>query len=375
MHTVFDYGAMIQDAIRMDAYGRALQSLITPQTVVLDIGTGTGIFALLACQWGARKVYAIEVNDAVQLAKELAVVNGYSERIVFIQNLSTKIDLPEKADVIISDMRGVLPLYEHHIPSIVDAQQRFLVPNGHVLPQRDTLYAACVEAPDIYAGFSEPWHRGRYGLDMHAARNVVINSWRKARVKPQQLLTEPSAFATLDYQTITSPHMIGKIEVSAMRSGIVHGISVWFDTEITEGITFSNSPLMPECIYGQGFFPLMQPVTVNTGTMITVNFRADLVGDDYIWSWNTHIEPDVHFKQSTFFSLPISLESIRKSSPVYTAPLNQDGQILLKAIALMNQQTKLQDIAQSLAQEFPQTFHNEEEAMSYIGVLARKYSS
>ncbi|MDH3444335.1 MAG: 50S ribosomal protein L11 methyltransferase, partial [Deltaproteobacteria bacterium] len=56
MYSIFDYGSMIADHVRMDAYARALRRAVTADSVVLDIGTGTGIFALLACQFGARRV-------------------------------------------------------------------------------------------------------------------------------------------------------------------------------------------------------------------------------------------------------------------------------------------------------------------------------
>ena len=60
MYTIADYGAMIADAARMGAFARALGQAIKPGAVVIDIGTGTGICALLACRHGARRVYAIE---------------------------------------------------------------------------------------------------------------------------------------------------------------------------------------------------------------------------------------------------------------------------------------------------------------------------
>ena len=89
-------------------YEKALQETIQPGDVVLDIGAGTGIFSFLACQLGAGKVYAIEPDQAVQLAREIAIANNMSDKITFIEDFSTRIDLPEPVDVIVSDLRGVL---------------------------------------------------------------------------------------------------------------------------------------------------------------------------------------------------------------------------------------------------------------------------
>ena len=78
------YGFMIADNARMDAYVEALRRAVGSDSVVVDIGAGTGVFSLLACQFGARRVYAIEPAVAIQVAREIAAANGYADRIEFI---------------------------------------------------------------------------------------------------------------------------------------------------------------------------------------------------------------------------------------------------------------------------------------------------
>src|SRR5688572_9108388 len=157
MYSIHSYGQMLADATRMDAYTAALRRAVKPGSVVLDLGCGPGMFALLACQMGVRRVYAVEPDNVIQLAREAAVANGFEHRIEFFQNLSSEITLPEQADVIISDLRGVLPWYQHHIPSIVDARSRFLAPGGILIPRRDVLWAAIVDTPDRYQELVAPW--------------------------------------------------------------------------------------------------------------------------------------------------------------------------------------------------------------------------
>jgi len=147
MYSIADYGGMIADHARMEAYAQALRAVVRPESVVVDLGAGTGIFALLACRFGARRVYAIEPNDAIEAAREMARASGCADRIVFLQEVSTRATLPERADIIVSDLRGWLPLFGLHLPSIVDARERFLAPAGTLIPLQDTLWAAVVEAP------------------------------------------------------------------------------------------------------------------------------------------------------------------------------------------------------------------------------------
>jgi protein arginine N-methyltransferase 1 len=179
-YSLFDFGGMIGPncTLRVEAYAAALRQAITPTSIVLEIGTGPGFFALLATQFGARHVYAVDPNDAIHVGRKLAVANGVADRITFLQDVSTNVLLPERVDVIVSDIRGALPWFQHHIPTLVDARERLLAPGGVLIPQCDTVWAAVVNAPDLYAPHVVPWDDNAYGLDLRAVRQHTTNYYR-----------------------------------------------------------------------------------------------------------------------------------------------------------------------------------------------------
>jgi protein arginine N-methyltransferase 1 len=313
MYSVHFYGQMLRDAPRMEGYAEALRRVVKPDSVVMDLGCGPGVFALLACKLGARRVYAVEPENIVGLAREAASANGFLDRIEFFEKLSTEITLPEPATIIISDLRGVLPWFEQNIPSIIDARERLLARGGVLIPQRDVLWAAVVEAPEQYEELVSPW-KNQFDLDLSAATRLVTNTWRKSRIKQEQLLTDAVCWTTLDYYDVKNPDVHADISWQAARKGTAHGLAVWFDSELVEGVQFSNHPAAPELIYGIGFFPFLQPVAVSDGEQITVRLAADLVNDGYVWRWDTEILGKASFKQSTFFGVPLSTTQLRKSA-------------------------------------------------------------
>lgn len=381
MYSVSGYGSMIGDRGRMEAYTEALKQSITPGSVVLDIGTGTGIFALLACQLGAKKVYAIETNPAIEVAKQAAVANGYDDKIEFIQDLSTKVELPELADVIISDLRGIVPLFEQHIGSLADARKRLLRPGGVLIPQQDNIWVSVVEAPNWWNKINDPWDKYCYGFKMDAAKKIVNNIWGKGWVMPSQLLAKPQLWATLDYRTIENPNVAKTMLFEPSRSGTAYGLSVWFDARLIEGVGFSTAPGMPELIYGTAFFPFLEPVEISLGDTLSVNLQANLVNNDYIFRWDTQVweqgkesQCKAQFKQSTFFSQSLSPQQLRKQAGNFVPQLNQDGKIAQLILASMGQGKSVSEIAGMLMEQFPETFANLKEALTRVGQLSTVYS-
>jgi protein arginine N-methyltransferase 1 len=348
--------------------------------VVLEIGTGPGIFAVLACQLGASRVYAIEADPVIQVAREIAAANGCADRIEFIEDLSTRVTLPIQADVIVSDMRGVLPFLQQHIPSIADARRRFLAPGGALIPRKDAVWVAVVEAPERYGQIVDCWEKNAFGQDLGPARRMAVNEVYKARFTPQQLLTPPRPWAAVDYATVESPHVRGAMNFAAGRPGTGHGVVAWFETELAEGIGFSNAPGQPEAIYGSLFLPWTEPVRLSAGQSLCVRIEATLLENDYLWRWNTQIESPggcgspTQFEQSQLSGTVLSPAKLRQSASDYVPQLSREGRLHRRALELMNGSNSLEQIARRLAAEFPRRFARWQQALSYAAKLSQDHS-
>ena len=379
MYSLTGYGKMIADRIRMDAYAQALRQAIRPGAVVVDIGTGPGVMAVLACRLGAGHVYAMEPAEIIQVAREVAAENQYADKVEFLEDFSTKVSIPTRADVIVSDLGWILPLFGHHIPSIVDARHRFLAPGGALIGRMARIWAAIVEAPEEYRNIVGPWEENPLGQNLCAARRKVLNEFRKARVAPDQLLTAPQLWATLDYLTIENPDVRRALHWEAKRNGTGHGILLWFDMELADGVLLSNAPELPELIYGAAFFPWLEPVPVAEGQRLCVELEAKLFENEYHWRWTTQIEPQAspgelvaRFRQSQLQGAVLSPAKLRKAASDYIPVLSEDGRIYLRALELMNGQSSLKEIAQRLATEFPSRFSRWEQGLSFAGAISRE---
>jgi type I protein arginine methyltransferase len=371
MYSLTAFGKMIADALRTDSYVRALRETIKPGSVVVDLGCGPALFALMACELGARRVFAIDPNDAIQVGRDAAHEYGFSDRIEFIQEMSTKITLPEQVDVIVSDLHGVLPWFGQLVPSIVDARERFLAPGGVLIPARDHVWLTIVEVPDDYEQIVKPWNQN--GFTLNAARNIAVNTWRKMRVRPENFLSEPIRFFELDYATVTDPSFNVLVDSPITKRGTAHGFVLWFDAEMIDGIGFTNAPGDEELIYGQAFFPFQQPVEVDAGDRVDVRIEARLVADDYVWRWETTVaSKQISFKQSTLAGTPLSLSQLRKRANTYLPQENEAGAIARFVLSQMDGTNSIQEIATKLAQEFQ---YRENEAFDLVAEMSEKYST
>jgi protein arginine N-methyltransferase 1 len=381
MYTISDYGAMIVDTARLAAVQRALQRVITPDSVVVDIGTGTGILALFACRLGARRVYAIEPDSAVQVARDAAAANGFSDRLECIEALSTSVTLPEHADVIVSDIGGVLPWLQQHLPAVIDARTRFLKPGGALIPRRDTLWLAPVEAGELYGLITGPWETRPCDLDLTSGRTLAVNAWRKGRLSSTQLLARPVRAISLDYAAVTDCDLAVSVEWTIDREALAHGVGAGIDRVLVDDIGFSNAPDCPsrlpdDSIYRTAFFPWPGPVPVTAGDRVRFDLRADLVGDDYVWTWHTAIlaagdaAPKARFTQSTHFATPLTPTRLAKRAASYRPSLNEQGELMREVLEGMRERATVAEIARRVASRFPARFRRAQDALDYVAELA-----
>lgn len=379
MYDLKAYGEMMSDRVRMDAYAEALRRAVKPGCVVLDIGTGTGIFAMLACRFGARRVYAVEPNNVIEVARIVAAANGYAERIEFIQRLTTGIDLPERADVVVADLRGVLPCFYNNISTMIDARDRHLADGGVLIPQQDTLWVAVIEAPGLYREKIGAWDECGLDFDWTAARRMALNQWMRGTVLPEQLLLDAQCWATLDYRTVADHNARGNVSWTVVRAGTAHGLCVWFDAELAPGVGFSNAPETEGTIHGRAYFPLEFPVDLAPEDTVTVTLQAHRIGEDYVWIWRTLIQsPETvkaDFRQSTFYGAPQVTAKLHKRDPNHAPVLDDTGRSDRLILSLMDGINTIDEIARQAADQFPQTFKSPEHALERVRDLSQLYDT
>lgn len=380
-YSISDYGTMISGEIRTKPFVEALRRAVTPDSVVLEIGTGTGFFAMLACQFGARKVYAIEPDTSIELGKLAAKANGCADRIEWFSCTSTEIDVPERANLMISDLRGTMPLYRAHIPSVMDARKRLLTPDATLLPRRDKLRIVPVGGEALYRkSIVEPWQDNSYGLDLRSALPFLTNTWWREVTPGDDLLAEPATWCELDYATISSPNISGSAAWTVASASTMRGFCMWFDMDIAEGCGFSNGPGGPDLVYGHGFVPLSQPVELAAGDRVDVEIKANLVAGDYIYRWKTTVtgkngQAKASFDQSTFKSRPRDMQALRKSSADFVPTLNPDGRIDHEILEAMDGGISLQVIANGLCERHPDRFADRTAAFDRVASLSSKYAA
>ncbi len=371
---------MIADVGRFNAYAKAIARAVRPGDTVVDIGCGPGLFSLLACRAGARRVFAVESEDCKKFGRELASANGFKDRIEFIQRDSRKMELPERANVIVSDLRGALPLYDQVIPSLEDARQRLLAPGGIMIPQRDTLKVAVIESEEYYSRLTSPWQKSVPELDLSPALLPILNDCYNASFKTEHLLTEVQDWGLLDYTVGPPTRVTAELDFHATRKGVAHGVSLWFETDLFANIGYSSGPGPAGSVHGQLFLPWLEPVPVEMGQAIHVGLHADLVGQDYVWQWETRIlagasQPARHFQQSTFQGANFSPQSLRRQTANYAPRLSEAGQAALWMLERMDGSASLQEIAQSASERFPRLYSSWNQAFLRAAELSKELSS
>jgi protein arginine N-methyltransferase 1 len=248
---------------------------------------------------------------------------------------------------------------------------------GSLIPHADTLWGAIVDSPDVFMRWWEPWRKNEFELDLAAGHEQVVNQWGKVRLQPDDLLVTGQQWATVDYTTVTSPNVSGELRWAVESPGTGHGVAVWFDTRLFEDIGFSNAPGRPRLIYGQAFFPWPEPVELAEGDEVAVKLRADLLGDDYTWLWQTEVVPSdpsnssaVRFDQSTFFSELVSPDRLRRQEAGHIPTLKLAGQADAFILSQMDGRSSLEEIARDVAARFPDHFPDWKAALTRAGELS-----
>lgn len=374
MYSVRDYGRMVADERRTGCYVEALRRTVKPGDVVLDIGTGSGVLAMTACRLGARRVFAVEPSDVIELARDVAADNGFADRIEFIQGVSTAVDLPQRADVVVAEIHGVMPLFARSLATLIDARERLLAPGGALIPRREDLFASVVAASQLHTALVTPWSEASQGLDMRRGRALVTSDFYRAQFEAADLLAPAARWAELDYLRIEETNVSASFSLEVNRAGTGHGLALWFESVLAEGVVMSNAPGQPPLIFGNAFLPWPQPLALAAGDRVEAEVSATPFDDQYMWRWESRVTSAggtrAHFRQSQFDSFVLVPGKLKKRAASHVPRLNQEGELERAALDEMARGRPIGEIAATLQQRFPSRFAQWQDALSWVGELA-----
>ncbi len=285
---------MLNDRARTASYQQAIRETVTPGDVVVDVGTGTGVLAVTAALAGAGHVYAIEGSRMGRLAQQAFAANGLSDRITLVEGRSAHVDLPEKADVLVSEIIGNDPLDEAILETTSDAVKRLLKPDARLIPESLRIYGLPVSIPAEWlaehvftAQAADRW-QSWYDMDFSVltatakqqSHSLFANTY-KTRDWPR--LSEPVLLAELDLQLANHQEVETAAVVPVTESGELNGIIVFFETWLSRSIHFSIHPskATPENSWASKIWIAGKPVALEAGGTFNLSYSYGDTGSSF----------------------------------------------------------------------------------------------
>ena len=280
---------LVADKVRNAAFHAALKSVIIPgETVVADIGAGTGLLGLMAAKLGAKEVFLYESAAVGGLAGEILKRNR-ARNCLLLPCHSTEMERPPRADVVVSETLGNYPLEEDIVAIMRDARRRHLKPGGTIIPRRLAQHVAPVTTGRIHAELTA-WDGVGYGIDFTPARAMSLNNIYVRTVSPADLLDGGRASAQWDaFDLMEGPasNRKGEARFKLGEAAVVHGFVTWWTAELVPGITLSTAPDAPRTHWEQLYLPLLEPIEAAAGEAVTISIRSrtsDDTGTTLAWT-------------------------------------------------------------------------------------------
>ena len=378
---VDEHRELLVDETRIAAFRAALGEVVHPDTIVADIGTGSGVLGMLACQAGAARVYSIEAGAMIQVARTVSRANGFEGRQIFIRGMSTEIALPEKADVAVADQIGHFGCEAGVFEYFADARDRHLKPGGVFMPSRIDLHVAPVEAPEVLDHL-QFWRREPAGLDFGPAHDWSSNTGYPERLDADQLLGAPERIFSVLMSDVSLGMYTGAVTLTVERPGTLHGVGGWFHAQLSPGVTLTNAPTAIDRIRRRNaVFPVDRAVPVAAGDEVRVVMR--LRAPDSLINWQVEVwsaragrplERTAAFRHSTFKGMLFAREDLARMKPDFVPVLTERGEARMTVLSLCDGTRPLSEVEREVHRGHPGLFPTFGEAAAFVAEVVTRYT-
>lgn len=237
---------MMNDRPRNRAYEQAIADAVRPGMIVLDIGSGSGLLALMAAKAGAEHVYSCEMDPLVaEKAREIVKHNGYGDKVTIIAKNSSQLvvgqDMSARADLLVTETFDARVLGEGVVPIVNDAKARLLKPGAPVIPQGVRVYFQLLEGSALVdkalvgevSGFDlRPFNEFR--STAYEAQLQLWQGWRG--------LTEVAEVMSFDFGLDRLDPQQRQVTLQVSKSGEFQAQTYWFQLDFGKALFIDSGP-------------------------------------------------------------------------------------------------------------------------------------
>lgn len=179
----------------------------------------------------------------------------------------------ENVDIIVSEWMGYFLFYESMLDTVIYARDKWLAPDGILLPDKARLNVALIEDADYRAEKIDFWDNV-YGFNMSSIKDVALLEPLVDTVESDAVITNPCSIFELDINTVKKEDLsfASDFSVTAKRNDFCHAIISWFDISFSachKPVQFSTGPharythWKQTVFYTQDVFPITQGETLS----------------------------------------------------------------------------------------------------------------
>jgi type II protein arginine methyltransferase len=271
---------LVRDEARNHAYDAALRRMVRPGTKVLEIGTGSGILAMMAARAGATEVITCEANPALAAVARVNIrQNGYADRIRVVvkhsYDLDPSDDLGGPADLLVSEIVSNDVLGQRVLAVLDDAHRRLLRPGADVIPLGAVARVALAQSEQIAQSRIERVD----GFDLSALNDLAPPMWKLRAGDPQLTLsTAPEDLFAFNFQSgLAHASETASVTLRA-EEGPANCIVQWMQLRMDSVGLYENAPgTGATSCWAVLAYPLRRPISLERGEQVVVHGSHDRV--------------------------------------------------------------------------------------------------
>jgi protein arginine N-methyltransferase 1 len=256
--------SMLNDLTRNTIIENAIRELDLTGKIVLEIGSGTGLIAILFAKYGARHVYSCENNAQMHgIARHVIARSGYANKITLFplscRELIESRYLEETPDIIFTETLdcGVVNEGFFQISEDVESLAR---DTTIVVPQRIDQFGYLLSSADIYALNHVD---AACGIDVSIINDLNTKTYFPIRLVEHrfQALTAITPIRSYDY--LNPDKRDAELMFRVQVDGVCHGLISWFEARFGRYVV--SNDLHYRTHWHQAFHPLSNPAPMKAG--------------------------------------------------------------------------------------------------------------